>query len=117
MRLIALRHGQASFGSDDYDQLSPLGAQQCEQAGRWLARHGHDFTRVVRGGHRRHQQSLAALDLRLHDLEISPTQRLVEARTDPQVLGLVANLQGLLAAEEGRQSEDRGERAAGHSRR
>ena len=61
MRLIALRHGQASFGSDDYDQLSPLGAQQCEQAGRWLARHGHDFTRVVRGGHRRHQQSLAAL--------------------------------------------------------
>lgn len=61
MRLIALRHGQASFGTDDYDRLSPLGASQCRQAGRWLARHGHDFATVVRGANLRHRQSLAAL--------------------------------------------------------
>lgn len=61
MRLIALRHGQASFGTDDYDRLSPLGARQCHQAGRWLARHGHEFAAVMRGANLRHGQSLAAL--------------------------------------------------------
>ena len=35
-----LRHGQASFGTDDYDRLSDLGRQQVELAGAELARRG-----------------------------------------------------------------------------
>lgn len=35
-----VRHGQASFGSDDYDVLSPTGAQQAALAGRELVRRG-----------------------------------------------------------------------------
>ena len=31
-----VRHGQASFGSDDYDVLSPTGRQQAALAGREL---------------------------------------------------------------------------------
>jgi len=32
--LYLVRHGQASFGAANYDQLSPLGQQQCGQLGR-----------------------------------------------------------------------------------
>lgn len=43
-RLYLVRHGQASFGADDYDQLSPLGRQQAERLGAyWRERHGPEF--------------------------------------------------------------------------
>lgn len=35
-----VRHGQASFGSDDYDVLSPTGQQQAALAGKELVRRG-----------------------------------------------------------------------------
>jgi broad specificity phosphatase PhoE len=38
--IYLLRHGQASFGTDDYDVLSDLGRRQVEVAGRELARRG-----------------------------------------------------------------------------
>ena len=34
--LYLVRHGQASFGADDYDQLSPLGQQQAVRLGEYL---------------------------------------------------------------------------------
>jgi broad specificity phosphatase PhoE len=34
--LYLVRHGQASFGADDYDQLSPLGHQQAVRLGQYL---------------------------------------------------------------------------------
>ena len=34
--LYLVRHGQASFGADDYDQLSPLGHQQAVRLGEYL---------------------------------------------------------------------------------
>lgn len=39
-QLILVRHGQASFGSDNYDKLSPLGHRQAEAVGRSLAQRG-----------------------------------------------------------------------------
>ncbi|MGH8456639.1 MAG: histidine phosphatase family protein [Stenotrophobium sp.] len=36
--LILVRHGQAAFGSSNYDQLSPLGARQARALGEWWAR-------------------------------------------------------------------------------
>lgn len=35
-----IRHGQASFGSANYDQLSPVGRQQADYFGRYLANKG-----------------------------------------------------------------------------
>jgi broad specificity phosphatase PhoE len=58
--LHLVRHGQASFGAEDYDQLSPLGARQCLALGQHYARRGVRFAGVLRGSLRRHQQSLAA---------------------------------------------------------
>mgnify|MGYP000978141795 FL=1 len=56
--LYLVRHGQASFGADDYDQLSPLGLRQAQRLGaHWLA-HGQRFDTVLMGTLRRHAQTL-----------------------------------------------------------
>ena len=56
-QILLVRHGQASWGSDDYDVLSPLGEEQSRVLGRSLAQRGLQPTRVVRGGLRRHRQT------------------------------------------------------------
>jgi broad specificity phosphatase PhoE len=59
-RLILVRHGQASFLSDDYDRLSPLGAEQARAlAAHWLAE-GRRFDAVYTGTLRR-QAGTAAI--------------------------------------------------------
>ncbi len=59
--LYIVRHGQASFGAADYDQLSDLGMRQCQALGRWFAEREIAFEGVLRGTLRRHEQSLAQL--------------------------------------------------------
>ncbi|WP_141015216.1 histidine phosphatase family protein [Nocardioides sambongensis] len=57
--LHLVRHGQASFGSDDYDVLSDAGHQQARVLGAWLAAHGPAPATVVHGGLRRHRETWA----------------------------------------------------------
>lgn len=59
--LYLVRHGQASFGSDDYDRLSELGARQCRALGAYWRERGQGFDAVLVGTLRRHLQSLAAI--------------------------------------------------------
>ena len=59
--LYLVRHGQASFGAADYDQLSELGQRQCHALGQWFSERGVQFDAVLRGTLRRHTQSLDAL--------------------------------------------------------
>ncbi len=40
MLVLLVRHGQASFGDDDYDRLSPLGERQACSLGHWWAQGG-----------------------------------------------------------------------------
>ncbi len=47
--IYLLRHGQASFGADDYDVLSERGAVQADVAGRELARRGLSDPIVLSG--------------------------------------------------------------------
>lgn len=47
--LYLIRHGQASFGSDHYDQLSPLGQRQADLSGRFFADVGLHFTQAASG--------------------------------------------------------------------
>ena len=44
-----IRHGQASFGSENYDRLSPLGIRQSELLGKYLAHLGLTFQAVYSG--------------------------------------------------------------------
>lgn len=59
-QIYLVRHGQASFGSQNYDQLSGLGQTQAQQLGRWWAERGLQIHRVVTGGMQRHRQSALA---------------------------------------------------------
>jgi broad specificity phosphatase PhoE len=47
--LLVIRHGQASFGAENYDVLSDLGRQQARAAGEWLRGMGWAPDRVVTG--------------------------------------------------------------------
>lgn len=59
--LYLVRHGQASFGTDDYDRLSAVGEQQAVWLGEYFARQGLAFDRVICGTLNRHTQTLAAI--------------------------------------------------------
>lgn len=61
--LILVRHGQASFGTDDYDRLSTQGFEQGRLLGGYLRERGLGFDRVIRGSLRRHQETLAAMEV------------------------------------------------------
>jgi len=56
-QLYLVRHGQASFGADDYDQLSDLGRRQAVQLGRYWAGRGWRPDAVLMGSLRRHAQT------------------------------------------------------------
>jgi len=59
--LYLVRHGQASFGADDYDQLSSLGQRQCVQLGRYFADRGLLFDAALSGTLKRHQQTVSGI--------------------------------------------------------
>lgn len=59
--LYLVRHGQASFGAADYDQLSPLGHQQSVRLGAYFQQQGLLFDAVLCGTLRRHQQTWAGI--------------------------------------------------------
>ena len=59
--LVLVRHGQASFGADDYDKLSELGWRQSRWLGEYFADRGAVFDRVLRGSLRRHAETLAGI--------------------------------------------------------
>lgn len=56
-QIYLVRHGQASFGAANYDQLSPLGFEQARLLGQWFANSRQIFQRVVCGGMVRHRQT------------------------------------------------------------
>ncbi|WP_244930552.1 histidine phosphatase family protein [Nocardioides sp. W7] len=59
--LLLVRHGQASFGADDYDVLSATGHEQGRLLGRQLAALGVRPSAVLRGGMRRHRETAEAI--------------------------------------------------------
>ena len=59
-QIYLVRHGQASFGAADYDQLSALGAEQARLLGSWFGQCGQRFTQVVTGTLKRHRQTAEA---------------------------------------------------------
>ena len=59
--LYLVRHGQASFGAADYDQLSELGGRQSERLGQYWRERGLKFDAVLTGTLRRHAQTWAGI--------------------------------------------------------
>jgi len=75
--LILVRHGQASFGADDYDKLSELGWRQSRWLGEYFAARGAAFDRVIRGSLRRHTETLDGI--------AEGMGRAFEGREDPRL--------------------------------
>lgn len=55
--LYLVRHGQASFGADNYDQLSELGRRQSERLGQYLAERGVHIDAAITGTLERQRQT------------------------------------------------------------
>jgi broad specificity phosphatase PhoE len=71
-RILLVRHGQASFGAADYDNLSPVGEQQSEVLGRALAARGITPDLLVVGEMKRHVQTADGVRLGLGlDVEVT----------------------------------------------
>ena len=57
--IYLIRHGQASFGSDNYDALSEKGLQQATAVGESLQQRGIEFDAAFAGTMQRHAQTAA----------------------------------------------------------
>jgi broad specificity phosphatase PhoE len=67
--LYLVRHGQASFGADDYDQLSELGHRQARRLGEYWRERGMRFDAVILGTLRRHRETWEGI---AHGLGLDP---------------------------------------------
>jgi broad specificity phosphatase PhoE len=74
--IYLIRHGQASFGADDYDVLSAIGIRQAEVLGAHLAQLDLRLDRSVSGDLRRqqHTASSALQQLRAADIAVPPLE-------------------------------------------
>jgi len=68
--LYLVRHGQASFGADDYDQLSALGQQQSVRLGEYWRERGMQFEAVITGSLKRHRQTWEGIQQGLQDTQL-----------------------------------------------
>jgi broad specificity phosphatase PhoE len=59
--LYLVRHGQASFGAEDYDQLSDLGHKQSLRLGEYFAQKDVRFEGLIAGTLQRHKQTLEGI--------------------------------------------------------
>jgi broad specificity phosphatase PhoE len=73
-----VRHGQASFGAQDYDKLSAIGHKQTQLLGLMFKEIGLEFDKVVCGAMVRHKESLKQIKLNLHLPETIFDKRLNE---------------------------------------
>ena len=71
--LYLIRHGQASFGADDYDQLSAMGQQQSLRLGQWFKSKGIAFDAALTGTLNRQSQTFAGISAGM-GLEIPVTR-------------------------------------------
>jgi broad specificity phosphatase PhoE len=58
--ILLVRHGQAQFGTDDYDRLSDLGREQSRLLGECLAKRDRRIDAAVTGNMRRHRETAEA---------------------------------------------------------
>ena len=91
--LYLIRHGQASFGSDHYDQLSTLGQRQADVSGQFFADIGLQFSQAACGDLSRQRETGERI---LASQRVPPTlhidPRLNEVDNEGQIAGLLPML-------------------------
>ncbi|MFV8818334.1 histidine phosphatase family protein [Haliea sp. E17] len=93
--LYLIRHGQASFGTDDYDRLSELGRVQAQRTGEYLYRSGVTLDAVYTGSLKRQKDTASlALAAQPRQVEAIVDPRFDEIRNDEQFEHLAPFLAG-----------------------
>jgi broad specificity phosphatase PhoE len=88
--IYLIRHGQASFGADDYDKLSELGCRQASVAGEYLAQCGISFDAIYSGNLLRQRETAQlASASQPGQLELRIDPRFNEIENDEQLKYLV----------------------------
>lgn len=59
--ILVVRHGQAAFGTDDYDRLTDIGWEQSRLLGEYFSSHAIHFDAVFTGTLRRQRETLAGV--------------------------------------------------------
>src|ERR1700683_1105156 len=72
--IYLVRHAQASFGTDDYDPLTPIGFTQARLLGEYFARRKIRFDAVYAGTLRRHAETAQAIAAGEPDRSAPPAQ-------------------------------------------
>lgn len=72
--LYLVRHGQASFGAENYDELSASGRTQSRWLGEYFAQADLHFDRIVIGTMRRHAQTADAMLSEMRGLQADVVQ-------------------------------------------
>ena len=84
--ILMVRHGQASFGAEDYDQLSPLGQRQADLMGEYFNKSGLQFDAVYSGQLKRQKETAErVIAHQAQSLEHHIDPRFDEVRNDEQV--------------------------------
>jgi broad specificity phosphatase PhoE len=97
--IYLIRHGQASFGSDDYDRLSELGRRQAGVLGAHLKSCAAPLDAVLSGGLRRQQDTAAELVAALG--ERAPQLVIREAFNEYDHIGVIRAYMPLFMAQVG----------------
>lgn len=88
--IYLIRHGQASFGADDYDKLSELGSRQAQALGEYLRDCGVVFDAVYSGDLLRQRETAGlAIEGQGAELDLQIDPRFNEIQNDDQVKYLV----------------------------
>jgi broad specificity phosphatase PhoE len=88
--IYLIRHGQASFGSEDYDKLSELGCRQSRVLGEYLHRSGISFDAVYSGELLRQKETAKlACETQPRDIDVQIDARFNEIDNDAQLKYLV----------------------------
>jgi broad specificity phosphatase PhoE len=80
--IFLIRHAQASFGTTNYDRLSPLGVQQARILGEFLSATGGPITRIVTGSLRRQRDTAAQIATKLRERRAASPEVGVDSRLD-----------------------------------
>ena len=100
--IYCIRHGQASFATDDYDQLSEIGYRQAHLLGQHLLKSGVVFDRIYVGSLKRQIQTAEAVVAVYRDKGVNIPELIVDPRwneleTEQQVTALAPHVLADLA--------------------
>lgn len=100
-KLVLVRHGQASFFSDDYDRLSEIGHRQSRVLGDYWAANGETFDEVYHGSLTRQIETAAGCGEAFADAGLAwPEAQTLPGLNEYDSEGMMNNLLPVLAQSE-----------------